>query len=221
MQMDKVLAVLCQTTDGAFAVDWAQRIVFWNAAAEDLLGYRVEEVKGRTCYDVFCGKARPGCLQCAPNCPVPDAARNGEIVPSYNLLSQTKVGIPLLLSVSVITPPASNSAIATIHLFRDITHQWYYETYIEEIIRAAAHLPPPQISPGRYASTRGPRPGPLTSREKEVLYLLAQGKPPREIATTLDLSYATVRNYLQNILYKFGVHSQRQAVKLALERRLL
>lgn len=219
--MDKVLAALSRATDGAFAVDRAQQVVFWNAAAERLLEYRAEEVTGRTCYDVFCGKARPGCLQCAPDCPVPQAARDGEIIPSYNLLSQTKTGVPILLSVSVITPPASETTLATIHLFRDVTHQWYYETYIEEILRAAAHLPPPQTSSSRYASERGPLPAPLTSRENEVLHLLVQGKAPREIATALSLSYATVRNYLQNILRKFGVHSQHQAVKMALERRLV
>ena len=62
---------------------------------------------------------------------------------------------------------------------------------------------------------------PLSAREKEVLALLVQGQAAREIAETLYISYATVRNHLYTILRKHGVHSQRQAVKLALERRLV
>jgi DNA-binding NarL/FixJ family response regulator len=54
-----------------------------------------------------------------------------------------------------------------------------------------------------------------------VLYLLVQGKGARHIAATLCISYATVRNHLQTILRKLGVHSQREAVKIALEHRLV
>jgi DNA-binding CsgD family transcriptional regulator len=62
---------------------------------------------------------------------------------------------------------------------------------------------------------------PLSAREKEVLALLVQGRATREIADTLCISYATVRNHLHTILRKLGVHNQRQAVKLALERHLV
>ena len=58
--MDKILEALAQAADGVYAVDRAQRIVFWNAAAERLLGYRADEVRGQTCYAIFRGKVRPG-----------------------------------------------------------------------------------------------------------------------------------------------------------------
>lgn len=61
----------------------------------------------------------------------------------------------------------------------------------------------------------------LSAREKEVLYHLVQGQAPREIASTLYISYATVRNHLQMILRKLGVHSQREAVKIAMEHHLV
>jgi DNA-binding CsgD family transcriptional regulator len=35
------------------------------------------------------------------------------------------------------------------------------------------------------------------------------------------MSYAPVRNHVQTLLRKLGVHSQREAVKLALEQRLV
>lgn len=73
----------------------------------------------------------------------------------------------------------------------------------------------------RSAWSTPPVGAPLSAREKEVLYLLVQGKATRDIADTLCISYATVRNHLQTILHKLGVHSQREAVKLALEQRLV
>lgn len=54
-----------------------------------------------------------------------------------------------------------------------------------------------------------------------MLVLLVQGKAARKIADTLCISYATVRNHLHTILRKLGVHNQRQAIALALERHLV
>jgi PAS domain S-box-containing protein len=44
--MDGILAILSCPAAGVYAVDRAQRILFWNAAAERLLGYRADEVIG-------------------------------------------------------------------------------------------------------------------------------------------------------------------------------
>jgi PAS domain S-box-containing protein len=219
--MDEVLTVLSRTADGVYAVDRAQRIVFWNAAAERLLGYRADEVIGRPCHEIFDGEPRPGCLECGPDCPVMATAARHESVPTYNLLSRTKDGDTVLLNVSVIVPTQANSPFATIHLFRDATYQLRYETYVEQILCAAARLPHPQTTLSRSALAAPLVGAPLSGREKEVLYLLVQGKAARVIAETLCISYATVRNHLQTILRKLGVHSQREAVRLALEKQLV
>lgn len=219
--MDNVLAVLAQTADGVYALDQTQRIVFWNAAAERMLGYRAEEVLGRSCHEVFDGEPRPGCLKCHANCPVMLAAQHHEPVPTYNLLSRTKEGETIMLNVSVIVPPEHDSALATIHLFRDATHQLRYETYVEHILCAAVRLPGPPQTLTRGLPEAEIFYAPLSAREKEVLSLLVQGQAAREIADTLCISYATVRNHLHAILRKLCVHSQRQAVRLALERHLV
>ena len=219
--MDPLLAALSQTADGVYAIDQAQRIVFWNAAAERILGYRVEEAVGRTCQEIFHGEPRPGCLECRPDCPVMRAAGHQKLVPTYNLLSRTQAGDTILLNVSVIVPPDAASPFATIHLFRDATHQLRYELYVEQMLCAAARLPSPQATLDGQRAKSIPLYTALSAREKEVLYYLVQGQAPRQIASTLFISYATVRNHLQKILHKFGVHSQREAVKLAVEHRLL
>ena len=52
----------------------------------------------------------------------------------------------------------------------------------------------------------------LTQRELEVLELLAEGKSTREIATTLSVSHATVRNHVQHTMNKLQAHNRLEAV---------
>jgi DNA-binding NarL/FixJ family response regulator len=57
----------------------------------------------------------------------------------------------------------------------------------------------------------------LTPREREILQALAEGLDSRRIADRLHISIRTARNHINNILAKLGVHSQIQALVLALE----
>jgi DNA-binding NarL/FixJ family response regulator len=59
----------------------------------------------------------------------------------------------------------------------------------------------------------------LTRRETEVLALLGRGARAAQIARQLGVSPATVRNHVQSILKKLGVHSQLEAVLLARDPR--
>jgi PAS domain S-box-containing protein len=56
----------------------------------------------------------------------------------------------------------------------------------------------------------------LTSREIEVLQHLANGLDSEEIAQRLHIALRTERNHVSHILTKLGVHSQQQALVLAL-----
>jgi DNA-binding NarL/FixJ family response regulator len=61
----------------------------------------------------------------------------------------------------------------------------------------------------------------LTSRELEVLALLAEGTPTKKIAERLYLSPNTVRNHVQSALTKLGVHSRLEAVSAAVREGLI
>jgi DNA-binding NarL/FixJ family response regulator len=61
----------------------------------------------------------------------------------------------------------------------------------------------------------------LTAREKEVLRLMAEGLPSREIASRLGISYATVRTHIRSLGAKLGVHSKLQAIVKARELALI
>ena len=55
----------------------------------------------------------------------------------------------------------------------------------------------------------------LTSREGEILQLLAEGARNKEISTRLHISGSTVRNHIHHIIGKLHVHNRVQAALLA------
>jgi DNA-binding NarL/FixJ family response regulator len=61
----------------------------------------------------------------------------------------------------------------------------------------------------------------LSSREREILGLLANGWSNRRIAEECFLSLNTVRTHVQNVLVKLGVHSKLEAVAFALEHHVV
>lgn len=56
---------------------------------------------------------------------------------------------------------------------------------------------------------------PMTTRELEVLLLLAEGHLARSIAARLDLSPRTVHKHLGSVYRKLGVHDRLVAVRTA------
>lgn len=59
----------------------------------------------------------------------------------------------------------------------------------------------------------------LTSRESEILTLLIQGKTVRQIAASLYLGPATVRERVTHIYRKLGVHTRGECVHEAMLRQ--
>jgi len=64
-------------------------------------------------------------------------------------------------------------------------------------------------------------PDPLTSRETEILRLMAGGHSNKEIANSLFVAEGTVKNHVSNILSKIGVRDRTRAVLKALELGLI
>mgnify|MGYP001041878878 FL=1 len=62
---------------------------------------------------------------------------------------------------------------------------------------------------------------PLTSRETEVLRLLAQGKSNKEISAALIIAEQTVKTHVSHILDKLGVPSRTQAALYAIRTGLV
>ena len=103
---------------------------------------------------------------------------------------------------------------------------------IVEAVRSASHgggyLPPTVVrnlmerishAPrgGGHAETPGIAEGRLTTREKEVLRLLAKGRRNQEIASEMELSVRSVGNHLAKIYNKLHIHGRSEAVLYAIK----
>ena len=61
----------------------------------------------------------------------------------------------------------------------------------------------------------------LSEREREVLRLVAEGLPTKQIALNLSISERTVKFHVNSIFHKLGAENRAQAVALAAQRGLL
>lgn len=69
----------------------------------------------------------------------------------------------------------------------------------------------------RRSSRRGERTPGLTSREREVLQLIAEGLASKEIAARLGLSVNTVRVHRTNLMAKLALHKETDLVRYAVK----
>jgi DNA-binding CsgD family transcriptional regulator len=149
------------------------------------------------------------------------AARQGACVENFDMRTRTKAGREVRLNVSTLTVPADAGASPlVIHLFRDVTSRPVAATNgsgTDNGNGAGPHGAPTNgaastRAPGEVRTAAAESNGSLTPRELEVLRLLAGGANTRIAADQLRVSPATIRNHVQNLLGKLGVHSRLQAV---------
>jgi len=211
--MRNPLNILSNIADGVLAVDREHKIVFWNRAAEKLLGFKPEEVLGRFCYEVIAGQAELGrsCrIDCLDNM---QCIERGEI-PTDNMLVTTKAGQEVWLSVSTILVPLEyRTHCALIHLFRNSTYLKELERSVQRFLTTMSKLSTGNESGiNEDLSANLQR---LTRREQEILVFLGSGSTTQTIAETLFISSATVRNHIHRILAKLRVKNRLEAALLA------
>jgi two-component system, NarL family, response regulator NreC len=61
----------------------------------------------------------------------------------------------------------------------------------------------------------------LTTREREILQLLAEGKNNKEVATILNLSLYTVETHRSNIFQKLNLHSSAELILYAVRKGVI
>ena len=82
-------------------------------------------------------------------------------------------------------------------------------------------LHPDALVPSRVADTTVEAGAPLTTREREIVELMAEGASNQVIASRLAISRHTVKFHVASILVKLGARSRAEAVAVALRRGLL
>lgn len=61
----------------------------------------------------------------------------------------------------------------------------------------------------------------LTSREREVLQLLAEGRSNKEVAAVLDVGVSTVETHRANLMQKLGLHNTAEIVLYAVRKGII
>ena len=88
---------------------------------------------------------------------------------------------------------------------------------VREVYRGAQYLDP--IVASHLAERKYHRP--LSSREVDVLRLVAKGFGNREIASQLNIAEVTVKLHVSHMLEKLGVNDRTQAATVALQRGII
>lgn len=91
---------------------------------------------------------------------------------------------------------------------------------IKAVQRGETQLSPQIASRLVHGISQG-RPEPLSSREIEVLRLVADGHNNAMIAEALSITPRTVKAHVQNILAKLGANNRAEAVRLALQQGII
>jgi len=201
--------------DAVFVTDRHNRIVFWNRAAERILGYTLEEMVGTPCSQAIQGCDLYGNRYCSDSCPVTQMALRSETVRHFDLDLRARDGRTVRVDVNILTfvaRPADGAYLA--HVLKP-SHR--HEAVPRPVEIEAAPPRPAIVAVHESPDARARR---LTVREVEVLGMLAAGHPTAEIAVRLHISTLTARNHTQNILDKLEVHSKAEAVAFAFQKRL-
>ncbi|MGC8690807.1 MAG: diguanylate cyclase domain-containing protein [Caldisericum sp.] len=90
------------TIDGIYFVDRKRKILYWNKAAEEITGYKKEEIINKRCFDnILRHVDENGTLLCFTKCPLVRAMEKGEIV-SENVYLHDKNGARIPVNVETI-----------------------------------------------------------------------------------------------------------------------
>jgi len=212
--------ILYEAVDGSFAIDCNQRIIYWDAGCEELLGYSEKWVLGRTCYSVlnWCNAAAEKCF-CHQKCTVAKLSEGGKAPKTFLVRAKDKNDQALVLSVSIILVPSScKSCWHVMHLLHRDTYPDVLSTLDASNRRKLQHNAHSKYTSNIDDYEKESR---LTAREYEILELLSEGISGSTIAKKLNISTTTVRNHIQHIENKLGVHSKTEAVAYAYRHNFL
>jgi two-component system response regulator NreC len=99
---------------------------------------------------------------------------------------------------------------------------------VRDVNRGGSYLSPRMLSQlvddfrSRIKSAhRLPRFATLTTREREVLKVLAEGSSVKEIANSLKLSVKTVEAHKFNLMRKLDIHNKAQLVQYAIQKKII
>ena len=213
MTLDAIFQLLATAPFGAYVVSYDQTIVFWNQAAERILGFPRDQVVGRRCYDVITGLAPGGFTpECLLGCPSLRALRDGEMPKARTMLMLSASGERKAVSLTpMVVAAPGNDAPFMIHLFDEQADEEGAEQ-VADSLRSELSERGADIVSGAPADPVPAGFGRLTQRELEVLRLVAAGWSTQRIADSLEISPHTVRNHVRHFRGKLNATTKLDAV---------
>lgn len=184
-----------------------RKIHYMNKRASDLLGVSEDDCQGKHCFRVVGGFDDKDLPFCGPNCPVSDLAQTDQEMAPVTFQVENSDGESRWIRVLTIPSTEGSNGPWLVHCAFDVDREYRTSRYLNKV--ASRNHPSKDVSQRSQFHE-------LTRREREVLDLLAQDEDQKTIASKLGLSYATVRNHVQRIQNKLGVHSILEAVAVYL-----
>ncbi|GMR06009.1 MAG: hypothetical protein BMS9Abin25_0590 [Gammaproteobacteria bacterium] len=217
--MANLADLLFRAVDGVFAVDGKQKVIFWNSACAQLLGIPSNEAIGRQCSEVVRGKDPTGQPFCGGGCCMTRLTRGENVPGTFPLRTHDGDGNELRLSVNIVLVPSRwKDRWTCVHLLHrgegvDTLDVLEYST--------SQGRPASEHNSDNNGLSYPAMDSSLTAREHEILQLLSEGLAVSVISDLLNISRVTVRNHLQHIQAKLGVHSQVGTVAYAYRHNLV
>lgn len=215
------------TNEALFVADDKGRIKYWSEGAERLVGYSEEEVLGKRCYSVLCGR-RGGKAWCQPDCAIRRTVRRGALPAHVVLDVRPRSGRRIPVEAAFLVRKDRQKYVVA-HLLQDASGEQRLRQALDEVQRllrgveadVPAETPPQQALVPPFRSCGGGADiSVLSRRETEALRCLTAGMTNEDIAQQLGVSPLTARNHVQHTLKKLGLHRRTQAVAAALEQGL-
>jgi DNA-binding NarL/FixJ family response regulator len=94
------------------------------------------------------------------------------------------------------------------------SHKPFFTSYATEMLLAGCARDGGSRPPGQTGKR-------LTSREREIVQLLAEGRTSKEIATELNISVKTAETHRVNIMRKLKFHSVGEIVRYAVRNQII
>ena len=220
---DNIFNLLSQAPFGVYAVSLDQTILFWNVAAEGILGYSSDEVMGRRCYEVMAGPPPTTFVaRCTEGCPSLRFLQSGGLPRQSSISAVSASGELKYLSVTPVVVGVTDDEVSLIlHLFTEDTSVEESAEASDEprgVVASAADGGEQNEPVNVDAGASAPR---ITVRELEVLRLVSMGWDTPRIASELNISPHTVLNHIRHFRRKLNAPTKLDAVVTAIRLGML
>ena len=193
--------------DGIFSIGVGQTVVTWNRACESITGIPASKALGSHCHDVLKGQDTNGRPLCKFDCPLSSLVNGGPPPSTLPMRITHQDGKRIQLCVgTMLMPSQTRNEWAVVHVMRRSRGTEAADFF------ACSSQSSPDACPSKPAQHNAAL---LTNRERDVPALLAEGSRAEAISVMLHISASTVRNHIQRLMAKLGVHSRHEAVAFA------